>query len=197
MMTKKLKSPRRTSDPTFLMINAALTLAAREEWTHLSICDIANTAGVPLSDALTRFSSKQMLLTTFREQIDKTVVDGTDTDTFEQTARDRLFDVIMRRLDALAPWKEGIAAISRDTLRDPLANLCYHSLKRSMGLMIECAGLSSAGLRGFARTHGLTIIYLIVLRRWLKDDSTDMAPTMAELDGNLKSIEQFLTIKSL
>jgi len=33
---------------------------------------------------------------------------------------------------------------------------------------------------------------LIVLRRWLKDNSTDMAPTMAELDGNLKSIEQFL-----
>ena len=87
-MTKKLKSPRRISDPTFLMIDAALTLAAREGWAHLSICDIANTAGVPLSDALTRFPSKQVLLTTFRAQIDKTVVDGTDTDTFDQTARD-------------------------------------------------------------------------------------------------------------
>ena len=191
-MTKKTSAARHTSDPTSLMIDAALTLAAREGWTHLSIADIASAADISLSNALTRFSSKQALLNTFRDQIDKTVIDGTDTDTFDQTARDRLFDVIMRRLDALGPWKRGIAAISRDALRDPLANFRCHGLNRSMGLMIECAGLSSAGLRGFARTHGLTIIYLIVLRRWLKDDSTDMAPTMAELDGNLKSIEQFL-----
>lgn len=192
MMTQKTRSPRHTSDPTSLMIDTALTLAARDGWAHLSISEIANAAGVPLSDALTRFSSKQVLLNTFRDQIDKTVIDGTDTDTFDQTARDRLFDIIMRRLDALGPWKEGIAAISRDTLRDPLENLCCHDLNRSMGLMIECAGLSSTGLRGFARTHGLTIIYLIVLHRWLKDDSTDMAPTMAELDKKLKSIEQFV-----
>jgi hypothetical protein len=36
------------------------------------------------------------------------------------------------------------------------------------------------------------VIYLFVLRRWLNDDSTDMAPTMAELDGKLKTAEEFL-----
>ena len=99
----------------------------------------------------------------------------------------------MRRLEALIPWKEGVAAIVRDTLRDPLAGLhSISSLNRSMALMLECAGISSSGLRGRTRIRGLTVIYLFVLRHWLNEDSTNMAPTMAELDRRLRTTETFL-----
>ena len=39
------------------------------------------------------------------------------------------------------------------------------------------------------RTKGLALIYLASLRIWLRDESTDMAKTMASLDGYLRRVE--------
>ena len=192
-MTKQTPSPRNKPDSTSLMIDTALKLAARDGWAQLCIRDIAAASNIPISEALAIFPSKQVILTAFRNRIDQTVVAGTELDSFEGTVRDRLFDILMRRLEALIPWKEGVAAIVRDTLRDPLAGLhSISSLNRSMALMLECAGISSSGLRGCTRIRGLTVIYLFVLRHWLHEDSTDMAPTMAELDRRLRTAETFL-----
>ena len=192
-MTKRTPSPRNKPDPPSLIIDTALALAARDGWAQLSIRDIAVAANVPIGEALAIFPSKQVILTAFRNRIDQTVVAGTELDSLDGAVRDRLFDILMRRLEVLLPWKEGVAAIARDTLRDPLASLHgITSLNRSMALMAECAGIPSSGLRGRTRIRGLTVIYLFVLRRWLNDDSTDMAPTMAELDGKLKTAEEFL-----
>lgn len=192
-MTKRTRSPSDKSDPQSLIIDTALALAVRDGWAQLCVKDIAISADVSISEALAIFPSKQAILTAFQNRIDQTVVASTERDSLDQTARDRLFDILMRRLEALLPWKEGIAAIARDTLRDPLAGLhSIAAINHSMALMVECAGISSSGLRGRIHTRGLTVIYLFVLRHWLNDDSTDMAPTMAELDRRLRTTENFL-----
>ena len=43
------------------------------------------------------------------------------------------------------------------------------------------------------QSHGLTLIYLLVLRRWIGDHSSDLGPTMAELNERLISADQLIS----
>ena len=55
---------------------------------------------------------------------------------------------------------------------------------------LEAAGLEPDGLLGLARIRVLGLLYLSVLRVWLRDDTPDMASTMKALDGRLSQLEQ-------
>jgi AcrR family transcriptional regulator len=172
------------------VIGAALGLAAAGRWGDLSLAEIAEAAGLPISKVYPVFSSKQAILDAFSRRIDAAVLAESDPDSAEGPARDRLFDVLMRRFDTLGPYKEGIGNLLFDQMRDPLAALCsLIQLRRSMALMLEAAGLSSSGLRGVVRLKGLSLIYLTALRIWLRDDSSDKARTMAVLDRQLRRAE--------
>ncbi len=61
-----------------------------------------------------------------------------------------------------------------------------------MAWMLEAAGLSSAGIRGRFRVRALAVLYLCVLRVFVRDDSEDLAKTMAALDRRLRQAEPWL-----
>jgi hypothetical protein len=103
-----------------------------------------------------------------------------------------LFDVVMRRFDALTPYRSGLDSISQDLRGDPVAAAVYAcSLRRSMAWMLEAAGIPSDGIAGALRIKGLGVVYLMVFRIWLTDDSADLSRTMAALDARLRQAEQF------
>ena len=56
-----------------------------------------------LAEVYSLHSSKQAILDAYRRGIDRAVL--ADTEVPEGTAKDRLFDVLMRRLDKLEPHK--------------------------------------------------------------------------------------------
>jgi hypothetical protein len=86
-----------------------------------------------------------------------------------------------------------LGVIAQDQLRDPLAACCgLGRLARSMAATLEAAGFSTTGCRGVLRIKGLSAIYLATLRVWLRDDSEDMAKTMAQLDKQLSRVDGFL-----
>ncbi len=122
--------------------------------------------------------------------IDAAVIAEEEAEEEPGSARDRLFDVMMRRFDALQPYKQAVGRVLYDQLRDPVAAICSAcQLRRSMALMLESAQISSSGIRGAIRTKGLSAIYLAALRVWLRDESADMGKTMACLDGYLRRVE--------
>lgn len=171
------------------IIDTAFSLAVERGWRDLSLADVAEAAGLPLPRLHALFPSKQAILNGFSDRVDAAMLaeaaDGLDT-----PARDRLFDVVMRRLDVLQPHKDALGIILQDQLRDPLAACCGLSrLRRSMALTLDAAGFSTTGLRGVLRVKGLAAIYLATLRIWLRDDSEDMARTMAYLDGQLARVD--------
>ena len=92
------------------IIDAALALARTRDWRTVSLSDIADEAGVSLAQVYTVFSSKAAIVGGFMKRIDQHVLDGAAVDSTE-SARDRLFEVLMRRFDALAPHKDAVAAI--------------------------------------------------------------------------------------
>ena len=173
------------------VIDAALGLAAEQGWRGLSLTDIAAAAKLPLSKVYPVYPSKAAVLAGFLHRVDAAVL--AEPTEAAGSARDRLFDVLMRRFDALQPHREALANIAQDELREPLGALCgLCALSRSMALMLEAAGLDSSGLRGALRVKGLGAAYLASFRVWLRDDSADMAPTMAALDGCLRRIEALI-----
>ena len=119
------------------------------------------------------------------------VLAGEEPDAGEGSARDRLFEVLMRRLDSLKPHREALGNIVFDNARDPVSALCgLGRLERSMAAMLEAARLSAGGLRGLLRAKALGVAYLATLRVFLSDDSPDLAATMAALDRNLRRLDR-------
>jgi AcrR family transcriptional regulator len=184
--------PRKT-DVAERVIAAAMSLAAERGWRELSLAQIAQAAELPLSEIYPEFTSKQAILGGLMRRVDAAVLAEEDQDPAQGSARDRLFDVIMRRFDALQPYKAGLGNVIYDQCRDPLAVLCtLPRLYGSMALMLESARLSAEGPTGCLRVKGLTAIYLATLRDWLRDDSEDLAKTMACLDRRLARADDIL-----
>jgi AcrR family transcriptional regulator len=173
-------------------LSAALELAADRGWRSLSLVQLAGKAGVSLTDVYAAYPTKTSILAGFIARADRQVLAAGSAEK-EDSVHDRLFEVLMRRFDALTPHKDAIAEILRDLPSDPLAVLATAPhLANGMAWMVEAAGLSSSGLKGAIRVEGVTLIYLKTLRVWLGDDSADMARTMASLDRDLRRAEKLI-----
>jgi AcrR family transcriptional regulator len=184
------------SDHPTRIIDAALRLAAERGWSGTSLADIAAAAGLPIIDVYRQFRSKTAILEAFHRRIDAEVLKGAGTDLTDMP-RDRVFDTIMRRFDALQPHKNAVRAITRDTAADPLGALCsIGALFRSMAWMLEASGIDAGGPRGRLRVRLLTALYLSVFRVWLSDESTDMTKTMAVLDRRLRQAQSWLGLSA-
>jgi AcrR family transcriptional regulator len=183
------KAQAKPADLPKRVFDAALGLAAERGWSAIALADIAAAAKLSLAELYAAYPSKSAILAALSRDVDRRVLAEAEIDMTE-TPRDRLFDVLMKRFDALAPYRDGLAAIARDAGRDPIMVLCgAGSLLRSMAAMLEAAGISSGGLAGTLRAKGLGAIYLATLRDWFRDDTTDKAKTMAALDGRLRRAE--------
>ena len=183
------KTPSGTAEDR--LIAAALTLAARQGWRRIGLNDIAAEAGLKLHEVYALHRSKGAILRAFTRRIDRAVLEGAAPDSGDNP-RERLFDILMRRFEALKPHREAIRAIARDSLGDPHAILRLPALRLSMRWMLEAAGISTEGCAGRIVVGLVLALHLSMLRTFLADDSPDLAKTMAALDQGLRRGEQFL-----
>lgn len=168
------------------ILDAALAVAAERGWRQATLTDIAAHAGCGLADVYRLFPSKAAIARAAVARIDAAVLSGTGTDDAE-SFRDRLFDLLMRRYDALKPHRGTIETFWRELRRDPLAGASLApALARSMAWMLEAAGAPPRLPLGLLRVKLLAGIHLSVMRVWLQDDSEDLGRTMASLDKALK-----------
>lgn len=172
------------------IIDAALELAAERGWSGIALGDVAAASQLSLAEVYALFPGKGAILDAFMRRVDRATLSGLDVSAAEGPVRDRLFDIIMRRLDALTPHRRGVAAIVGDLPRDPLAALCGGArLLRSVAWMAGAAGVDTTGLFGPCRVNALAVLYAYILRVWLGDEGADKAKTMAALDRALKQVE--------
>ena len=199
----KGRSPRRPGDAAApppserdRIIDAAMRLIAREGWRRLSLTAVAAEAGLPILALYRTFPSKPAILCGFSRRIDEAVLatplDGEAAAEADERPRDRVFDLLMRRFDALHPHRAALEVLQRELLTDPLAMLCAGlGLLRSTGWMLEAAGVSTVGPGGIVAVKLTAAAYVATARVWLRDDSPDLAPTMAALDRRLRSVERW------
>ena len=191
MPRKTASGAGKRKDAPQAIIESALTLAASRGWSRVGLGDIAEAAEVSLAELRAAFSSKSAIVAAYAAAIDREVLAARDSEVAGRPATERLFDVLMKRFDLLNAHKEGVGAIMRSCPSDPEAILCGPlTLRRSMRWMLEAADLSSAGLQGGLRVKALSALYLSMLPVWLRDDSEDMARTMAVLDRRLRRLDR-------
>jgi AcrR family transcriptional regulator len=177
---------RPAGNPRDRIVDALMALAAEERWDAITLPMIAERAGVTLGELRDAFPSKGAILGGLARKIDRIVLDGTTPDMLAEPTRDRLIDVMMRRFDALAPYKEGLREIRRSISRDPLTMGALNQLAlNSWRYMLAAADIDTEGDLGFVRVQGAALIFAQVLDTWLDDDDPDMARTMARLDKEL------------
>ncbi len=170
------------------LVAAFFQLAAQRGWAHASVAAAAREASLPLDQARTRFPARAVVLIRFGRMADQAALADVPAD---GSVRDKLFDLLMRRIDALQTHRAGVLALVRALPSEPpTALLLACATRRSMRWMLEAAGCSARGLRGELRVRGLVGIWLWALRAWERDESEDLSATMAALDAALRRAER-------
>ena len=179
-------SPPRSGDPKARIVDALMELAAERRWEDITLSEIALRAGLSLADFRDHFPSKGAVLAGFVRRIDRIVLEGTTADLAGETAKERLFDVLMRRIDALKPYRDALQSVSDWVRGDLLGSASMNGVMvNSMRFMLEAAGIESEGPVGTLKLQGLAMAWNRVLDTWFEDDDPGLSATMAALDREL------------
>ena len=176
------------------VVDSALALAESRGWRGLSLADIAAAADLPVATVARTYSSKEAILDGFRRRIDEAALAGCEAGDIDLPLKDRLFDILMRRFDAMGPHRAALRVIARDLSRDPggaVRAAC--GLTCSMKTMLEASGVATGGVSGLIQVKGMAAIYLAAMRIWFNDESDDHAATMAALDRRLQRVDRLMS----
>jgi AcrR family transcriptional regulator len=180
-----------SADPMTRILTAVMQETAAVGWARLSMEAVAKRAGLKLGDVLIHVPTTAHVLAHFADHVDKVALSSVDGVDASQSVRDRLFDLLMRRFDALQAHRAGVVALMSAVTKEPGEGaMLLARLSRSMSATLSAAGVSPHGLKGLAQIMGLKAVYLSGLRAWKNDGSADMAKTMAALDKALGVAEQ-------
>ena len=172
------------------LIAALWRVIAAHGWPGLTMRRLAAEAGIDTASLRERFPTRLGLLLLHGRVMDQAVLAGTIPGQ-GGTERDRIFDVLMRRLDAMQPHREGILRLFEDMRRDPaLALALAPHIGIAMRWMLEAAEVEGKSCEARLLALGLAGVWLATIRAWARDDSPDMGATMAALDSALDRAER-------
>ena len=152
------------------IIAAFLGLLAEKSIEQIGFAEIATEAGVSLGQLRGEFASTLAIFAAHIKATDRAVLAADLSDMAEEPPRERLFDVLMRRLEVLAPHRAAV---------------------RSQQWMLTAAEINASGPRGMIRAQGLALLFGSVLSTWVRDDDPGLARTMAALDRALARGQRF------
>lgn len=191
--SSKAAAPRRPApaNPREAIVAAFMELLAEKRFEEIGLADVATQAEISLADLRNEFNSTLAILAAHVKQIDRAVLAGGD-DMEEETARDRLFDVLMRRLEAMAPDRTALRSLMRSATFNPGLALALNTMAvRSHQWMLTAAGIPCSGPKSMIRAQGLALLFARVVRTFADDDD-DNSRTMAALDRALTSGERYV-----
>ncbi|SFS77365.1 TetR/AcrR family transcriptional regulator [Methylobacterium sp. yr668] len=179
--------------PREAAVEALMRLAAEQPWNDIEVGDIAREAGLTLAELRDLFPSKGAVLGGLTRIIDRKVLEGDLTGLEEEPTRERLFDVLMRRLDAMEPYKPALRRIAYALRGEPLSMLALNGVMlNSHRYMLAAAGIDTEGSLGQLKLQGVVIAFARVTQVWLDDDDPALARTMARLDKEIRNGERIM-----
>ncbi len=170
------------------LVSAAFRIAADQGWRRVNVAAASRAAGLPVAEARARFVNRASILLRFGRLADQAALLDAPS---EGPVRDRLFDLLMRRFDALQAHRDGVKAVLRALPSDPpTALLLSCATRTSMRWMLQAAGVTATGPRGALQVRGLVLVWLWGVRTWERDELEDLSATMATVDTALGRAER-------
>ncbi len=169
-------------------VRAALELGAETPWNDITLAAIARQAGLDLQD-FHGVADKDAIADAVESYFDKAMSEGSFAE--DETARTRLFDVIMMRFEAMEPHRAALVPLMKWRQSQPVRLLSLiASRQASAEWALVCAGLDrSAALPKPVRVASIAWAIAQAERAWRKEESADLSRTMARLDGELRKME--------
>jgi ubiquinone biosynthesis protein COQ9 len=172
------------------VFKACLMVIEKEGWKGFSFAKASQESGIPLHTFHNHFPSPTDVMLHLFRKIDNELLKNLDLSD-NVSPKDALFEVLMARFDAAQPYKAILKSFwSEWVLAPEEAPALAHAGFTSMMWVLEAAGLENRGLKGMLHLQGLTTLYLLTLKTWLKDDSPELGKTMAFLDKGLSRLEK-------
>ncbi|AMB46976.1 hypothetical protein [Methylobacterium sp. AMS5] len=180
-------------NPREAAVEALMRLAAEQPWNDIEVGDIAREANLSLAELRDLFPSKGAVLGGLSRIIDRKVLEVDTADLADEPARERLFDVLMRRLDAMTPYKPALRRIAFALRGDVLSMLALNGVAlNSHRYMLAAAGIDTEGPLGRLKLQGTVIAFARTVEVWLDDDDPALARTMAKLDREIRRGETIM-----
>ena len=170
---------------------AALALAAEKPWPQITLAEIATKAGLTLQD-FHGAGGREEIVEAIDGYFDRAMsADGVPDDT---SRRERLFDVIMKRFEAMEPYRAGLRELMkfRETSLTHVVRLPAHR-HASAAWALASAGLDDdSGAPASLKRITIAFVIASTERAWRREKSADFALTMAALDKGLRQAEERL-----
>jgi AcrR family transcriptional regulator len=184
--------PAISGTPRKRILQAFMALLAEQSIEQTGLAAIAARADVSLAELRGEFATPLAILAAHAKALDREVLAAIDHDLDEESPRERLFDVLMRRIELMAPHQQAIRSLLRSARRNPPLALALNGIAmRSQQWMLTAAGIDAAGPKGVVRAQGLALLFAHVLRTWVDDDDPGLARTLAALDRELARGQRF------
>lgn len=165
-------------------VGAAFRVCAREGWDAVDLEAVALELDASPAELHRLFGGAEDILRLHARLVDAELEESPPS--AETPARDALFELLMRRIDALQMHRAGAVRYLDSLRRDPrLALPQWGSLQTSLAATLRLAGLPHGQALGVPYQLALTALYLSVLRTWAEDEGADLGATMSALDRNL------------
>ncbi len=179
----------RRSDPRHRIVEAALDLAEEVGWEGVRLRRVAERLGVPAAELRLHFRDLDAVADAWLVRADAAMLAPPDAGFAGLPARERLFRVIMRWLDALA----GHRHVTGEMLAAKLYPVHVHHnvalvfwVSRTVQWIREAALLDAGGRRRQVEEIGLTGLFVATLYRWVRDESPGQLRTREFLARRLE-----------
>ena len=178
------------------LLLAAFALIGDEGWRGFSFEQLARRTGVSRVEIYRQFHSRDALLGALTGCADEAMLGVDEAELAGLPPRDRIFELLMRRLETLVPYRAGLKRLARGARRDPcVVLLTACRLERSFVWLQDVAGLRRHGVRARVARRALGLAYARTLQVWFEDEGADLGRTMAELDKQLRRVQRIAGLR--
>jgi len=168
-------SKKNVQDENAKLAAAALRLAAARGWERVTPEAVLKQAKVKK-----RTLAKKDLAAAIVHQVSRQALARAGT---SASPREILFDLMMARFDVLQENRKGVLAVASAARRDKdLAFSLARAVLKSMAAMALAARQRGISVPKPFLTAGLSALYGYAFWVWRRDESRDMAATMAAVD---------------
>jgi AcrR family transcriptional regulator len=177
------------------IVAAALALAEEQGWANLRLHQVADRLGLSLAVVRAEFRDRDAIADAWFARALDELLSAPAAAVAGRPPPERLQTVVMRWFDALAPHR----SVAREMLREKLYpghpqhwGPSIADLSRLIHWFLDAARISSTGRERQLAEVGLTALFLVALRRWLRDDSEGQQATRAQLQRGLEAADRWL-----
>ncbi len=170
------------------IVDVAVDLAARDGWDNVHLRDVAAAVGIGLDDLAARFHDRDAIANAWFARARAAMLAPVDAGFFTRPARERLYILLTRWLDTLAPRRQ----VSVEMLKVKLWPFHPHhwvplvfDLSRTVLWWRDAAGLTAPPPRREVEEVGLTWLFLATLVVWATDPTVGQRRTRRFLAARL------------